>query len=99
MNTPILDLLLLRPPKAAQVPIITRFPYPLLSNPMLDVLDRELEKRGHRFVRHADDCNIHVRSRRAGERVMASVTRFLRLRTSLRFGSGASWERGLPARP
>ena len=48
---------------------------------MLDVLDRELEKRGHRFVRHADDCNIHVRSRRAGERVMASVTRFLRLRT------------------
>ena len=50
---------------------------PLLSNLMLDVLDKELEKRGHRFVRYADDCNIYVRSRRAGERVMASVTRFL----------------------
>src|SRR5262245_12664665 len=45
---------------------------PLLSNLMLDVLDKELEKRGHRFVRYADDCNIYVRSRRAGERVMAS---------------------------
>ena len=44
---------------------------------MLDVLDKELEKRGHRFVRYADDCNIYVRSRRAGERVMASVTHFL----------------------
>ncbi|MCY4584609.1 MAG: group II intron reverse transcriptase/maturase [Bryobacterales bacterium] len=50
---------------------------PLLSNLMLDVLDKELEKRSHRFVRYADDCNIYVRSRRAGERVMASVTRFL----------------------
>ena len=50
---------------------------PLLSNLMLDELDRELEKRGHRFVRYADDCNIYVRSRRAGERVMASVERFL----------------------
>lgn len=50
---------------------------PLLSNVMLDVLDKELEKRGHRFVRYADDCNIYVRSRRAGERVMASVERFL----------------------
>ena len=47
---------------------------PLLSNLMLDELDRELERRGHRFVRYADDCNIYVRSRRAGERVMASVT-------------------------
>jgi RNA-directed DNA polymerase len=46
---------------------------PLLSNLMLDVLDHELARRGHRFVRYADDCNIHVRSRRAGERVMASV--------------------------
>ena len=44
---------------------------------MLDVLDKELEKRGHRFVRYADDCNIYVRSRRAGERVMASVIDFL----------------------
>jgi RNA-directed DNA polymerase len=49
---------------------------PLLSNLMLDVLDRELTRRGHRFVRYADDCNIYVRSRRAGERVMAGVTRF-----------------------
>jgi RNA-directed DNA polymerase len=45
---------------------------PLLSNLMLDVLDKELEKRGHRFVRYADDCNIYVRSRRAGERVMGA---------------------------
>lgn len=50
---------------------------PLLSNIMLDDLDKELEKRGHRFVRYADDCNIHVRSRRAGERVMKSVRSFL----------------------
>ena len=56
---------------------------PLLSNLMLDVLDKELEKRGHRFVRYADDCNIYVRSRRAGERVMASVTRFLAQRLKL----------------
>jgi len=46
---------------------------PLLSNLMLDVLDKELEKRGHRFVRYADDCNIYVRSQRAGERVMAGI--------------------------
>jgi len=50
---------------------------PLLSNVVLDVLDRELERRGHRFVRYADDCNIYVRSERAGQRVMASVTRFI----------------------
>lgn len=50
---------------------------PLLSNLMLDDLDRELERRGLRFVRYADDCNIYVRSRRAGERVMQSVTRFI----------------------
>ena len=43
---------------------------PLLSNIVLDELDRELEQRGHRFVRYADDCNIYVRSQRAGERVM-----------------------------
>jgi RNA-directed DNA polymerase len=53
---------------------------PLLSNLMLDVLDRELERRGHRFVRYADDGNIDVRSWRAGERVMTSVTRFLERR-------------------
>jgi RNA-directed DNA polymerase len=56
---------------------------PLLSNLMLDVLDRELEKRGHRFVRYADDCNIYVRSQRAGERVMLSIERFLASRLKL----------------
>jgi len=50
---------------------------PLLSNLVLDDLDKELERRGHRFCRYADDANIYVRSRRAGERVMASVSRFL----------------------
>jgi RNA-directed DNA polymerase len=50
---------------------------PLLSNIVLDELDKELEKRGHRFVRYADDANIYVRSRRAGERVMASVRHFI----------------------
>jgi RNA-directed DNA polymerase len=50
---------------------------PLLSNLVLDDLDKELARRGHRFCRYADDCNIYVRSRRAGERVMASVSRFL----------------------
>ena len=50
---------------------------PLLSNLVLDELDRELERRGHRFVRYADDSNIYVRSERAGQRVMESVTRFL----------------------
>jgi RNA-directed DNA polymerase len=50
---------------------------PLLSNLVLDDLDKELSRRGHRFCRYADDCNIYVRSRRAGERVMASVARFL----------------------
>ena len=50
---------------------------PLLSNLVLDELDRELERRGHRFCRYADDCNIYVHSRRAGERVMASVCTFL----------------------
>jgi RNA-directed DNA polymerase len=50
---------------------------PLLSNLLLDELDKELERRGHRFCRYADDCNIYVRSQAAGERVMASVTSFL----------------------
>jgi RNA-directed DNA polymerase len=50
---------------------------PLLSNVLLDDLDKELEKRGHRFCRYADDCNIYVGSRRGGERVMDSITRFL----------------------
>ena len=50
---------------------------PLLSNILLSELDRELERRGHAFCRYADDCNIYVRSQRAGERVMANITRFL----------------------
>jgi RNA-directed DNA polymerase len=50
---------------------------PLLSNLVLDELDRELERRGHRFVRYADDSNIYVRSQQAGQRVMKSVTRFI----------------------
>lgn len=57
---------------------------PLLSNLLLDELDKELEKRGHRFCRYADDCNIYVRSREAGERVMASVTQFLEKRLKLK---------------
>jgi RNA-directed DNA polymerase len=63
---------------------------PLLSNIVLDVLDRELEKRGHRFARYADDCNIYVRSRRAGERVMASITRFLTERLKLKVNEAKS---------
>lgn len=50
---------------------------PLLSNVLLDELDKELERRGHRFARYADDCNIYVKSKTAGERVMTSVERFL----------------------
>lgn len=57
---------------------------PLLSNLLLDDLDQELERRGHAFCRYADDCNVYVRSRQAGERVMASLTRFLRERLKLR---------------
>ena len=57
---------------------------PLLSNILLTDLDRELERRGHRFCRYADDSNIYVRSKRAGERVLASMTRFLEDRLKLR---------------
>ena len=63
---------------------------PLLSNLMLDVLDKELEKRGHRFVRYADDCNIYVRSRRAGERVMASIEQFLTRHLKLKVNKAKS---------
>ena len=63
---------------------------PLLSNLLLDVLDRELEKRGHRFVRYADDCNIYVRSQLAGERVMASIERFLAKRLKLKINKAKS---------
>ena len=57
---------------------------PLLSNILLDELDKELERRGHRFCRYADDANIYVRSERAGQRVMESVERFLQKRLKLR---------------
>jgi RNA-directed DNA polymerase len=63
---------------------------PLLSNLMLDVLDKELEKRGHRFVRYADDCNIYVRSQKAGERVMASIETFLAKRLKLKVNKAKS---------
>jgi group II intron reverse transcriptase/maturase len=57
---------------------------PLLSNIMLDDLDKELEKRGHRFVRYADDCNIYVKTQRAGERVMEGVKGFLEKKLKLK---------------
>jgi group II intron reverse transcriptase/maturase len=57
---------------------------PLLSNVMLDDLDWELERRGHKFVRYADDGRIYVRSRRAGERVMASITQYVEQRLKLK---------------
>jgi RNA-directed DNA polymerase len=63
---------------------------PLLSNLMLDVLDKELEKRGHRFVRYADDCNIYVRSQKAGERVLAGIERFLEKRLKLKINKAKS---------
>jgi RNA-directed DNA polymerase len=63
---------------------------PLLSNLMLDVLDKELEKRGHHFVRYADDCNIYVRSQRAGERVMAGIEKFLIKRLKLKVNKAKS---------
>jgi RNA-directed DNA polymerase len=63
---------------------------PLLSNLMLDVLDKNLETRGLNFVRYADDCNIYVRSQRAGERVMASVEGFLTKRLKLKVNKAKS---------
>jgi RNA-directed DNA polymerase len=57
---------------------------PLLSNIMLTELDRELERRGHAFCRYADDCNVYVRSQKAGERVLASLTRFISGRLKLK---------------
>lgn len=63
---------------------------PLLSNIMLAALDRELERRGHRFCRYADDCNIYVRSARAGLRVMESVTAFLAKRLKLKVNAEKS---------
>lgn len=71
---------------------------PLLSNVLLDELDKELERRAHKFCRYADDCNIYVQSKAAGERVMASVTRFLSERLRLKVNAEKSavarpWER------
>ena len=63
---------------------------PLLANLLLDDLDRELERRGHKFCRYADDCNIYVQSQAAGERVLASVTRFLEERLKLRVNRSKS---------
>jgi RNA-directed DNA polymerase len=70
----------------------------MMSNILLDELDKELERRGHKFCRYADDCNIYVRSRSAGERVMKSLTRFLERRLRLQVNAGKSavarpWER------
>jgi len=71
---------------------------PLLSNLVLDELDRELERRGHRFARYADDCNLYVRSERAGQRVMASIRRYLTEKLRLKVNEAKSavarpWER------
>ena len=63
---------------------------PLLSNLLLDELDRELERRGHRFVRYADDCNIYVKSERAGQRVMEGLKRFLARRLKLKVNESKS---------
>jgi RNA-directed DNA polymerase len=63
---------------------------PLLANIVLDELDEELCRRGHRFVRYADDCNIYVRSERAGQRVMASVTQFIDKRLRLKVNANKS---------
>jgi RNA-directed DNA polymerase len=63
---------------------------PLLSNLVLDDLDRELERRGHRFVRYADDSNVYVRSERAGKRVMESLTRFITTKLKLKVNASKS---------
>jgi RNA-directed DNA polymerase len=63
---------------------------PLLSNLMLDDLDRELERRGHRFVRYADDCNVYVRSERAGRRVMDSLKQFITRKLKLKVNESKS---------
>lgn len=63
---------------------------PLLANIMLDELDKELEKRGHRFCRYADDCNIYVKSRSAGNRVMASISNFIEKKLRLKVNESKS---------
>jgi retron-type reverse transcriptase len=63
---------------------------PLLSNIVLDELDWELAQRGHRFVRYADDCNVYVRTERAGHRVMASLRAFIEKRLRLKVNAEKS---------
>ena len=63
---------------------------PLLSNLVLDELDQELERRGHGFARYADDCNIYVGSEPAGQRVKASITRFITRRLKLKVNESKS---------
>ena len=63
---------------------------PLLANVVLDELDKELERRGHRFCRYADDCNIYVKSRKAGERVMEGVRRFIERKLRLKVNEAKS---------
>jgi RNA-directed DNA polymerase len=63
---------------------------PLMSNIVLDELDQELDRRGHRFVRYADDCNVYVHSERAGHRVMASLTSFIEKRLKLKVNAEKS---------
>jgi RNA-directed DNA polymerase len=63
---------------------------PLLSNLVLDELDRELERRGHRFIRYADDSNVYVRSERAGQRVMESISRFITQKLKLKVNEAKS---------
>ena len=70
----------------------------MLSNVLLDDLDKELEKRGHHFCRYADDSNVYVRSQQAGERVMTSITEFLEQKLKLRVNRAKSavarsWDR------
>ncbi|WP_198003920.1 group II intron reverse transcriptase/maturase [Thermosinus carboxydivorans] len=63
---------------------------PLLANILLDDLDKELEKRGHKFMRYADDCNIYVKTRRAGERILTSVRNYLQERLKLKLNEEKS---------
>src|SRR5262249_47226582 len=63
---------------------------PLLSNIILDTLDKELDERGHKFCRYADDCNIYVKSKRAGERVFSNIKDFLEEKLKLRINEEKS---------
>ena len=68
---------------------------PLLSNIVLDELDKELESRGHSFCRYADDCNIYVKSRKAGERVMTSIVDFIEKKLKLKVNRCKEWSQAL----